>query len=99
MRIIAWNVNGIRAGERKGFLPWLAGCRADVVALQEIKAAPEQLSATLREPAGYYAHWLPAWPSRRPCARLYALSWPPHTAPVMSRRARERQAAKPNRRQ
>lgn len=60
MRIISWNVNGIRAGERKGFLTWLAGCEADVVALQEIKAAPEQLSAALRAPAGYHAHWLPA---------------------------------------
>lgn len=60
MRIISWNVNGIRAGERKGFLGWLAGCGADVVALQEIKASPEQLSAGLREPAGYHAHWLPA---------------------------------------
>lgn len=60
MRIISWNVNGIRAGERKGFLPWLAGCGADVVALQEVKAAPEQLSAELREPTGFHAHWLPA---------------------------------------
>lgn len=60
MRIISWNVNGIRAGERKGFLPWLTGCGADIVALQEIKAAPEQLSAILREPIGYHAHWLPA---------------------------------------
>lgn len=60
MRIISWNVNGIRAGERKGFVPWLAGCGADIVALQEIKASPEQLSPALREPAGYHAHWLSA---------------------------------------
>lgn len=59
-RIISWNVNGIRAGERKGFLPWLAGCGADVVALQEIKAAEAQLSAELRAACGYHACWLPA---------------------------------------
>lgn len=60
MKIISWNVNGIRAGERKGFLTWLAGCGADVVALQEIKASPAQLSTALREPTGFHAHWLPA---------------------------------------
>jgi exodeoxyribonuclease-3 len=59
-RIISWNVNGIRAGERKGFLPWLDGCGADVVALQEIKAAEAQLSAELRAACGYHACWHPA---------------------------------------
>lgn len=59
-RIISWNVNGIRAGERKGFLPWLAGCGADLVALQEIKATPGQLSEALRTPPGFHAEWCPA---------------------------------------
>jgi exodeoxyribonuclease III len=59
-RIISWNVNGIRAGERKGFLPWLDGCAAEVVALQEIKAGEAQLSAALREARGYHACWHPA---------------------------------------
>ncbi|GAB4436034.1 MAG: exodeoxyribonuclease III [Chloroflexi bacterium OHK40] len=59
-RIISWNVNGIRAGERKGFLRWLEGCGAEIVALQEVKAAPEQLSPALREACGYQACWLPA---------------------------------------
>jgi exodeoxyribonuclease III len=58
--IISWNVNGIRAAEKKGFLTWLGGCGADVVALQETKAAPEQLSAGLREPPGYRAEWCAA---------------------------------------
>jgi exodeoxyribonuclease-3 len=60
MRIISWNINGIRAGERKGFLGWLAGCGADVVALQEVKATAAQLSAAMREPEGFSAHWLAA---------------------------------------
>ncbi len=59
-RIISWNVNGIRAGERKGFLPWLAGCGADIVALQETKAGESQLSAELRAACGYHACWLSA---------------------------------------
>jgi exodeoxyribonuclease-3 len=59
-RIISWNVNGIRAGERKGFLPWLAACDAEIVALQEIKASEAQLSAELRAACGYSACWYAA---------------------------------------
>jgi exodeoxyribonuclease-3 len=44
-------VNGIRAVEKKDFIPWLAVCGADIVCLQETKARPEQLSAELVEPA------------------------------------------------
>lgn len=58
--IVSWNVNGIRAAEKKGLLDWLGGCGADVVALQETKASPEQLSAALREPRGYCSHWCAA---------------------------------------
>ncbi|MFO7168924.1 MAG: exodeoxyribonuclease III [Chloroflexota bacterium] len=60
LTIISWNVNGIRAAERKGFLTWLEGCGADIVALQETKAAPEQLSEALRQPPGYHAAWCAA---------------------------------------
>jgi exodeoxyribonuclease III len=56
-KFISWNVNGIRAAEKKGFLDWLAGCGADVVAVQETKAHPEQLSPELLNPAGYQASW------------------------------------------
>jgi len=57
MRIISWNVNGIRAAERKGLLDWLAQERPEVLCLQEIKARPEQLSNELRQPAGYHTYW------------------------------------------
>jgi exodeoxyribonuclease-3 len=56
-KLISWNVNGIRAAEKKGFLDWLAGCGADVVAVQETKAHPEQLSQELLNPPGYQASW------------------------------------------
>lgn len=50
MDIISWNVNGIRAVEKKGFLQWLAACNADVVCIQETKANPSQLSEQLLAP-------------------------------------------------
>ena len=55
--LISWNVNGIRAAEKKGFLDWLGACNADVVALQETKAHPDQLSAALLNVSGYQVHW------------------------------------------
>ena len=42
--IISWNVNGIRAVEKKGFVEWLTNSNADVVCNQETKAHPGQLS-------------------------------------------------------
>jgi exodeoxyribonuclease-3 len=50
MRILSWNVNGIRAVEKKGFLPWLSGESPDALCLQETKARPEQLSKELLNP-------------------------------------------------
>ena len=58
--LYSWNVNGIRAAEKKGFLEWLAGTQADVVAVQETKAHPDQLSQALLNPAGYYCNWCSA---------------------------------------
>jgi len=56
-KLISWNVNGIRAAEKKGFLDWLAASGADVVAVQETKASPDQLSEALLNPPGYQAAW------------------------------------------
>lgn len=46
-KIISWNVNGIRAVEKKNFIPWLLSTNADVVCLQETKAHKGQLSPEL----------------------------------------------------
>jgi len=61
MKIISYNVNGIRAAMRKGLIEWLQQVDADVVGFQEIKALEEQIdTAALRE-AGYkYQYWFPA---------------------------------------
>ncbi len=61
MNIISYNVNGIRAAIRKGFLDWVQQANPDVVCLQEIKAQPEQLDLSDFENAGYPFHyWYPA---------------------------------------
>jgi exodeoxyribonuclease-3 len=56
-RFISWNVNGIRAAEKRGFVEWMGQCGADVLMLQETKAHPDQLSTFLRQPEGYHSEW------------------------------------------
>jgi len=51
MRILSWNVNGIRAAEKRGFSAWLAAASPDVLCVQETKAHPDQLPEYLRAPA------------------------------------------------
>ncbi|OUR91587.1 exodeoxyribonuclease III [Flavobacteriales bacterium 34_180_T64] len=61
MKIISYNVNGIRAAINKGFIDWLKAADPDVICLQEIKALKEQLDLTLFEDAGYkYNYWFSA---------------------------------------
>jgi exodeoxyribonuclease-3 len=57
MRLISWNVNGIRAAGRGGFQKWFEDEAADVVAIQESKARPEQLEEDLLHPLGYHSYW------------------------------------------
>lgn len=57
MKILSWNVNGLRAVAKKGFTEWLTGCGAEIVCLQEIKVAENQLSEELLRPAGYLAYF------------------------------------------
>ncbi len=60
IRLFSWNVNGVRACAKKGFLDWLTSSGADIVLLQETKASPEQLPAALRQPTGFQAEWCAA---------------------------------------
>lgn len=57
MRVLSWNVNGIRAVIRSGFWAWLAADRPDVLCLQETRILPEQLTDQMRNPPGYHAFW------------------------------------------
>jgi exodeoxyribonuclease III len=55
--ILCWNVNGIRAAQKKGFLDWLQQMSPDILCLQETKVQPGEISPELEQPAGYYAYW------------------------------------------
>lgn len=60
LNLISWNVNGIRAGQRKGFLDWLSATSPDILCVQETKAHPDQLDDELRQPEGYHTYWASA---------------------------------------
>lgn len=57
MRILSWNVNGIRAVQKKGFLEWLDRESPDILCVQETKAHPDQLDVFLLNPPGYHVYW------------------------------------------
>ncbi|NAS12589.1 exodeoxyribonuclease III [Poritiphilus flavus] len=57
MKIVSYNVNGIRAALNKGFIEWLGSVDPDVVCLQEIKAQKEQLDLSVFENAGFGHHY------------------------------------------
>jgi len=54
MRLISWNVNGIRAADRKGLFDWFKKESPDIFCLQEIKAMSEQIPPHLRNTPGYH---------------------------------------------
>lgn len=53
MRLISWNVNGIRAIAERGLSEWLADASPDVLCLQETRVQPDQLADDLRQPTGF----------------------------------------------
>jgi exodeoxyribonuclease-3 len=57
MKIISWNVNGIRAAINKGLVDYVAGTDADIICLQETRALPEQVDMKI---SGYEMYWYPA---------------------------------------
>ena len=57
MKILSYNVNGIRAALNKGFAEWLSAAGPDVVCLQETKALEDQVNTVLFEQMGYQHYW------------------------------------------
>ena len=57
IRILSWNVNGIRAAYKKGFLDWFKNEKPDILCLQETKAHPEQLTEDLLNVDGYASYF------------------------------------------
>ena len=60
MKIISYNINGIRAGIKKGLVQWLEQERPDVICFQEIKANVNQFETSLFENLGYNCYWYSA---------------------------------------
>lgn len=60
MRIISYNVNGIRAAFNKGFIDWIATKPADVICLQETKATQDNVDVAKLEAHGYHHYWFSA---------------------------------------
>ncbi|OQX30075.1 MAG: exodeoxyribonuclease III [Spirochaeta sp. LUC14_002_19_P3] len=57
MKILSWNVNGVRAAHGKGLMDYLQTVKADVFCIQETKAHPDQLSEEIHSPSGYQSWW------------------------------------------
>jgi len=57
LKIVSWNVNGLRAIHGKGFLDWMMSEDADIVCVQESKAAEDQVPGELRRIEGYHSHF------------------------------------------
>lgn len=60
MQLYSWNVNGLRAAARKGFLDWLYATKPAVLGVQETKSRPDQLDEEVRRPHGYFSYFASA---------------------------------------
>lgn len=59
-KVLSWNVNGIRAVEKKGFADWVLSEAPDILCIQETKAHPEQVSQELKHLGEYESFWASA---------------------------------------
>ena len=57
MKLVSWNVNGIRASMEKGFRDYIEGEQPDIVCLQETKAEPQQVELGWADDLGYHQTW------------------------------------------
>jgi len=79
MKIISYNVNGIRAAMRKGFLDWLQQADPDVICIQETKAMIEQVEVSEIEAAGYpYHYWYSAQKKGYSGVAIFSKTEPKH---------------------
>jgi exodeoxyribonuclease-3 len=60
LKILSYNVNGIRAAFKKGFTTWLEATQADVICIQETKAMEDQVETAILEQMGYHHYWFSA---------------------------------------
>ena len=57
MKLVSWNVNGLRAVEKKGFLDFVQEFQPDILCIQETKSHEDQLSSAIRHPKGYFSYF------------------------------------------
>ena len=60
MKLLSYNVNGIRAAFKKGFASWFEATHADVICIQVTKAQESQVDTTVLEALGYHHYWFSA---------------------------------------
>ncbi|MDR3123663.1 MAG: exodeoxyribonuclease III [Treponema sp.] len=87
MKIVSWNVNGIRAVEKRGFVDWVRRESPDVLCLQETKAQPDQLSEDLRvlkdgEGNAYRSYWASARKKGYSGTAIYSKTEPAEVKPL-----------------
>jgi len=64
MKIVSYNVNGIRSALSKGLADWIKEDQADIYCFQEIKANREDINSGIFEELGYHCYWHPAQKKR-----------------------------------
>lgn len=80
MKIISYNVNGIRAAMRKGLLSWLKQADPDVFCIQETKATQDQVDIEAIEQAGYHHYWFSAEKKGYSGVAIFTKTEPEHVA-------------------
>lgn len=78
MKVITYNVNGIRAAMGHGLVDWLRSANPDVLCLQEIKATPDQVNVKEFEDLGYHLHWFPAQKKGYSGVAIFSKTKPKH---------------------
>ncbi len=80
IRLISWNVNGLRAVYRKNFMEWFRSENADMICLQETKSHPDQLPEDLLSIPGYHAAFSSAEKKGYSGVAVYSREAPRRTA-------------------
>ncbi len=78
IRIESWNVNGIRAAYKKGFISWLTSSAPDILCVQETKADAEELPRAIVEAEGYSSYWHSSQQKGRSGVAVYTKKKPLH---------------------
>ncbi|WP_185882568.1 exodeoxyribonuclease III [Blattabacterium cuenoti] len=60
MKIVTYNINGIRSGINKGLYDWIEIFNPDILCFQEIKACKEQINTNIFDQGGYFNYWFPS---------------------------------------